>query len=282
MIPAEFDYAAPESLDEAIRLLSEGGEDAKLLAGGHSLLPLMKLRLASPSLLVDLRRVPGLEGIERANGGWRIGAMTRHAQVEATPDLGLAAKAAATIADQQVRNRGTIGGSVSHGDPASDLPAVLLASEGEVTLRGPNGERTVAAADLFEEYLTTAVAPDEVLTEVRLPALDGYGHGWQKFSRRAEDWAMVGVGALVLARDGACEDVRVALVHMGPTPLRATAVEEALRGQPLDAEHIAQAAEQAGEGTNPQGDLNSTTEYKQHLARVLTKRALEDAAGLGG
>ena len=180
-----------------------------------------------------------------------------------------------------MRNRGTIGGSLSHGDPASDLPAVLLASEGEVTLRGPNGERTVAAADLFQEYLTTALATDEVLTEVRLPALDGYGHGWQKFSRRAEDWAMVGVGALVSAKDGTCEDVRVALVHMGPTPLRASAVEEALRGQPLDAEHIAQAAEQAAEGTAPGGDLNSTTEYKQHLARVLTKRALEEAAGLG-
>jgi aerobic carbon-monoxide dehydrogenase medium subunit len=279
VIPPEFDYAAPDSLEEAIRLLAEGGEDAKLLAGGHSLLPLMKLRLAYPSLLVDLRRVPGLAGIEEANGGWRIGAMTHHAQIEDTPELGLAARAASTIADQQVRNRGTIGGSLSHGDPASDMPAVLLASEGEVTLRGPNGERTLAASELFQDFLTTAVGPDEVMTEVRLPALDGYRFGWQKFARRAEDWAMVGVGALVRADGGVCEDVRVSLVHMGTTPLRATAVEEALRGQPLDAEHIAQAAEQAGEGTDPPGDLNSTPDYKRHLARVLCKRALEEAAG---
>jgi carbon-monoxide dehydrogenase medium subunit len=281
VIPPEFDYAAPDSLDEAVRLLSEGGEDAQLLAGGHSLLPLMKLRMAFPSLLVDLRRVPGLAGIERENGGWRIGAMTRHAQVESTPELGLAARAASTIADQQVRNRGTIGGSLSYGDPASDMPAVLLATEGEVTLRGPSGERTVAASELFQDYLTTAVAPDEVLTQVRLPALDGYGVGWQKFSRRAEDWAMVGVAALVSAREGTCEDARVALVHMGPTPVRATAVEEALRGATLDAAGIARAAEQAAEGTDPSGDLNSTGEYKKHLARVLCRRALEEAAGVG-
>jgi carbon-monoxide dehydrogenase medium subunit len=278
VIPAEFDYLAPDSLDGAISALSEGGEDAKLLAGGHSLLPLMKLRLAAPTLLVDLRRVPGLAGIERANGAFRVGAMTTHHQV-ATGGLGLASAAAATIADQQVRNRGTIGGSLAHGDTASDLPAVLLACEGEVTVRGSGGERTIAASELFQDYLTTALAPDEVLTEVRLPAMEGYGFAYEKFNRRREDWAMVGVCALVKkAGDGSCEDVRIGLTHMGSTPLRAGAAEEALRGQGLDADAIGRAAEQAAEGTEPPGDLNATPDYKRHLARVLTRRALEASA----
>jgi aerobic carbon-monoxide dehydrogenase medium subunit len=281
MITAPFDYAAPESLDEAIRLLGEHGEDAKLLAGGHSLLPLMKVRLAAPSLLVDLRRVPGLSGVERANGGWRIGAMTRHVELQDSPELGVVSRAASLIADQQVRNRGTIGGSLAHGDPASDLPTVLLALEGEVTARGPSGERTIAARDLFEDYLTTSLAHDELITEVRLPSQDGWGFGYEKFSRRAEDWAMVGVCAVVRkAADGSCEDVRVGLTHMGATPLRASATEEALRGQALDADGIARAAEQAAEGTEPPGDLNATPDYKRHLARVLTRRALTEAAAL--
>jgi aerobic carbon-monoxide dehydrogenase medium subunit len=281
VIPAEFDYAAPDSLDEAIRLLSEGGEDAKLLAGGHSLLPLMKVRLAAPSLLVDLRNVPGLRGVESGDSELRIGAMTPHAEL-AGAKAGLLARAAGTIADQQVRNRGTIGGSLAHGDPASDLPAVLLAAEGRVSLEGSGGEREVAAADLFEDYLTTAVAADEVLTEARVPKLSGYGYGYQKFNRRAEDWAMVAVCALVKESGGTCEDVRIGLTHMGSVPLRASAAEEALRGQPLDGERIAQAAEQAAEGTDPPGDLNATPDYKRHLARVLCRRALEEAAGRAG
>ena len=278
MIPAAFDYAAPESVDEAIAALRDGGEDAKLLAGGHSLLPLMKLRLAFPTLLVDLRRVPGLSGIERENGSFRVGAMTTHHQV-AAGGLGLASAAAATIADQQVRNRGTIGGSLAHGDTASDMPAVLLACDGEVTARGAGGERTIAASELFQDYLTTSLGPDEVLTEVRLPAMDGYGFAYEKFNRRREDWAMVGVCALVKkAGDGSCEDVRIGLTHMASTPLRASAAEEALRGQALDSDSIGRAAEQAAEGTEPPGDLNATPEYKRHLARVLTRRALEEAA----
>jgi aerobic carbon-monoxide dehydrogenase medium subunit len=278
MIPAAFDYAAPESVDEAIAALRDGGEDAKLLAGGHSLLPLMKLRLAFPTLLVDLRKVPGLSGIERENGSFRVGAMTTHHQV-ATGGLGLASAAAATIADQQVRNRGTIGGSLAHGDTASDMPAVLLACEGEVTARGSGGERTIAASELFQDYLTTSLAPDEVLTEVRLPAMDGYGFAYEKFNRRREDWAMVGVCALVKKTpDGSCEDVRIGLTHMASTPLRASAAEDALRGQALDSGSIGRAAEQAAEGTEPPGDLNATPDYKRHLARVLTRRALEEAA----
>ena len=280
MIPAEFDYEAPESLDEAVRMLHENGEDAKLIAGGHSLLPLMKLRLAAPSLLVDLRRVPGLHGIQRENGSWRIGAMARHADLQDTPELGVAARAASLVADQQVRNRGTIGGSLAHGDPASDLPAVLLALEGEVSAQGPDGLRTIAAADLFQDFLTTSLAQDEVMTEVRLPVTDDWGFGYEKFTRRAEDWAMVGVCALVKkAGDGSCEDVRIGLTHMASTPLRATAVEEALRGKGLDADSIAAAADHAAEGTDPPGDLNATPDYKRHLARVLTRRALGAAAG---
>jgi aerobic carbon-monoxide dehydrogenase medium subunit len=281
VITAPFDYEAPESLEEAIRMLHENGEDAKLLAGGHSLLPLMKMRLAAPTILVDLRKIPGLHGVQQDNGGWRIGPMTRHADLQDTAELGVVARAAGLIADQQVRNRGTIGGSLAHGDPASDLPTVLLALDGEVTARGPNGDRTIAAADLFQDYLTTTLAHDEVITEVRLPALEGYGFGYQKFTRRAEDWAMVGVCALVSrAADGSCDDVRIGLTQMGSTPLRASAAEAALRGGQLDDASIAAAAEQADEGTDPPGDLNATPEYKRHLARVLTRRALEEAVSV--
>jgi aerobic carbon-monoxide dehydrogenase medium subunit len=278
VIPAEFDYVAPESLDEALTALKDGGEDAKLLAGGHSLLPLMKLRLAAPTLLVDLRRVPGLSGIERSNDRWTIGAMTTHSAMESESDLGLMSAVAHTIADPQVRNRGTIGGSLAHGDPASDQLAILLAYEGSVVIRGESGEREVAAADLFEDYLTTAVGEGEVLTETRWPALDGYGWGYQKFNRRKEDWSMVAVAALVKkASDGSCEDVRIGLTHMGNVPLRATAAEQALRGGALDAASIAAAAEQAAEGTEPPSDLNASPDYKRHLARVLCRRALEEA-----
>jgi aerobic carbon-monoxide dehydrogenase medium subunit len=278
VIPTDFEYQAPESLEQAVSALAGGGEDAKLLAGGHSLLPLMKLRLAAPTLLVDLRRVEGLHGIQREDGNYRIGAMTTHATIAGRDELGVVARAAGLIADQQVRNRGTIGGSIAHGDPASDLPGVLLAAEGEVTARGANGQRTIPAAELFQDYMTTALAPDEVLTEVRLPAMDGFRFGYEKFSRRAEDWAMVGVCALVKSSGDNCEDVRIGLTNMGSTPLRATAAENALRGQPLNAESIAAAGEQAAEGTDPPGDLNATPDYKRHLARVLTRRALAKAA----
>jgi carbon-monoxide dehydrogenase medium subunit len=277
MIPAEFDYVAPDNLDAAIGHL--GGEDAKLLAGGHSLVPLMRLRLAAPALLVDLRRVPGLKGIQ-ANGDVRIGAMTTHHAV-ATGGLGLASAAAATIADQQVRNCGTIGGSLAHADPASDLPAVALAMDATLVARGPGGERSIPAAEFFRDYLETALAPDEVVTEVVLPAFDGYAYGYEKFNRRHEDWAMVAVSALVKVDGGVCSDVRIGLTHMGSTPLRARAAEDALRGQPLDAASIGRAAEQAAEGTSPPADLNATQDYKRNLARVLCRRALEQAASAG-
>jgi aerobic carbon-monoxide dehydrogenase medium subunit len=277
VIPPEFDYVAPDTLDEALQAL-RGNEDAKVLAGGHSLLPLMKLRLAAPSMLVDIRKVPGLRGVQRENGQWKIGALTRHVDLQGKAELGPLGKAAALIADQQVRNRGTIGGSLAHGDPASDLPTVLLVCEGTVTVAGEGGTREIAAADLFQDYLTTAVGDGEVLTEVRMPDFDGWGSAYVKFTRRAEDWAMVAVCALVKkAGDGSFEDVRIGLTNMGSTPLRASAAEQALRGKGADA--IAAAAEQAAEGTDPPGDLNATPDYKRHLARVLTRRALEEAAG---
>jgi len=279
MISASFDYVRPASLDEAIRALADGGADAKPLAGGHSLLPLMKLRFSAPSLLVDLQGLPGLSGIQRENGTLRVGALTRHAELQQA-GLGVISETAHKIADQQVRNRGTIGGSLAHGDPASDWPTVLLALEGSVTVQGPDGQRVIEAANLFEDYMTTSIKQGEILTEVHLPSLDGFGGAYEKFTRRAEDWAMVGVLAVVKESDGVVSDVRIALTHMASTPLRATAAEEALKGRPLDAESIAAAAEHADEGTNPSPDGNATTEYKRHLARVLTRRALTRAAGI--
>ena len=281
MIPAAFDYAVAESVDDAIRLLGEGGEDARILAGGHSLLPMMKLRFANPTLLVDLARVSELRGVQVGDATMTIGALTRHADLQGRDEYGLIGAAASQIADQQVRNRGTIGGSLANGDAAADLPAVLLALGGSVVVKGPGGEREIAAEDLFEGYLTTSIAQGEVLTHVKVPdlAAAGYGYGYEKFNRRSEDWAMVGVCALVKkAADGTCEDVRIGLTHMAQTPLRASAAEDALRGQPLDAEHIAAAAAHAADGTEPTGDLNATPAYKQHLARVLCERALTTAA----
>ena len=203
--------------------------------------------------------------------------MTPHVTLQDSPDLGAASKVARTIADQQVRNRGTIGGSLAHGDPASDLPTVFVACEGSLTVAGAGGTREVAAGDMFQDYLTTAVCEGEIVTEVRVPSFDGWGSSYKKFTRRAEDWAMVAVCAMVKkAGDGSVEDVRIALTNMGSTPLRASAAEDALRGKGLDA--IAAAAEQAAEGTDPPGDLNASPDYKRHLARVLTRRALEEAA----
>ncbi|MEP6954250.1 MAG: FAD binding domain-containing protein, partial [Solirubrobacteraceae bacterium] len=220
----------------------------------------------------------GLRGVQRENGHWRIGSMTRHADVQGNADLGALGKAAALIADQQVRNRGTVAGSLTHGDPASDLPAVSLACEATLTIaQADGGTREVAASEFFIDYLTTAVQQGEIVTEVRVPAFDGWGSSYVKFTRRAEDWAMVGICAMVKkAGDGSIEDVRVAMTNMGSTPLRATAVEQALRGQGTD--RIADAAQHADEGAEPVGDLNATPEYKRHLARVLTRRALEEAA----
>jgi carbon-monoxide dehydrogenase medium subunit len=209
-----------------------------------------------------------------------VGALTRHAELQEA-GLGVISETAHKIADQQVRNRGTIGGALVHGDPASDLPTLLLALEGSVTVQGPDGQRVIAAADLFEDYMSTSVGQTEIVTEVRLPTLEGFGGAYEKFTRRAEDWAMVGVCVVVKESDGAVSDVRIGMTNMGSTPLRASAAEEALRGRALDADSIAAAAELADEGTDPPADLNATPEYKRHLARVLTRRALTRAAAGG-
>jgi carbon-monoxide dehydrogenase medium subunit len=283
VIPAGFDYSVATSVEDAINQLTEGGEDAKALAGGHSLLPLMKMRLAFPTLLVDLRKLDELRGIKRSDGDFRIGALTTHAAMSQASELGLASQVAGMIADQQVRNRGTIGGSLAHGDPASDQLAVLLAAEGSVTVQtNGGGTREIAAADLFQDYLTTSIGEDEILTEVRLPALDGYGFAYEKFTRRAEDWAMCGVCVLVKQEGGQIADARIAFTNMASTPIRAHAAEQALRGQPADAASFRVAADAAPEGTDPPSDLNATPDYKRHLARVLTRRALERAAAAGG
>ena len=272
MIPAPFDYLRAGSADEAIAALAEHGDDAKLLAGGMSLLPLMKLRLATPSVLVDVGRVHELSYIRDAGDHLAVGALTRHRDLEISDVLAAQCEPLRTVAsevgDNQVRHRGTIGGSVSHGDPASDLPALLLALDATFVVQGPDGDRTVPAADFFRGFLETALEPDELLTEIRVPKSPGAGFSYQKFQRRAQDWAIVGAMAV---RDG---DTRVALVNMATTPLRAVAVEEAIAGGASATE----AAERAAEGTEPSGDINATPEYREHLVRVLVRRALEAAS----
>jgi aerobic carbon-monoxide dehydrogenase medium subunit len=277
MIPAAFDYQRASSVDEAVGLLGEHGDEAKLLAGGHSLLPLMRLRLAAPAVLIDIGRLDDLSYVRSDDGQVRIGALTRHHDLATSDELReqapLLAHIAGQIGDPQVRHRGTIGGSIAHGDPASDLPAALLALRGTLVARGPGGEREIPADEMFTGFLETALAPDEVLTEIRVPAVGSAPWGFQKFVRRAQDWAIVGCAA-VLA-DGGSGGPGVGLVNMGPTPLRAAGVEEALRNgaSPGDA------AARADEGTEPTDDLNASAEYRRHLAQVLVRRALESAGG---
>jgi carbon-monoxide dehydrogenase medium subunit len=271
MIPAKFDYQRATSAEEAISLLGQYGDDAKLLAGGHSLLPLMKLRLASPSVLIDIGRLADLSYVRDGGDHVAIGALTRHRDIETSDVLRdhvpLLAHAAGFVGDPQVRHRGTIGGSISHGDPASDLPAVVLALGATMVVRGPSGERTVAATDFFQGFLETALAPDELLTEIRVPKTAGAGWSFQKFNRRAQDWAIVGVAAVRNGTTG------VALVNMGATPVRATAVEQALAG----GASAADAAQHAADGLDPPADLNASPEFRRHLATVLVRRALEEA-----
>jgi carbon-monoxide dehydrogenase medium subunit len=264
VIPASFDYLAASSAAEAIALLAEHGDDAKLLAGGHSLLPMMKLRLATPAVLVDIGRVDELSGITADGSDLVIGATTRHAELAASPlvrdQAPLLAHAAAQVGDPQIRHRGTIGGSLAHADPAADLPMALVALGGSVELRGPGGTRAVSADDFFAGYFETVLEPDEMITAVRVPATPGAPWGYQKFVRRANDWAIVGVTG-----------GRIALANMGPVPLRARAAEEALAGgaSPADAAALAAA------GTSPGQDIHADRAYREHLARVLTRRALE-------
>jgi carbon-monoxide dehydrogenase medium subunit len=275
MIPVAFDYVRASSADEAVSLLAEHGDDAKLLAGGHSLLPLMKLRLATPGVLVDVGPVADLSYVRRADGEIQIGALTRHHDL-GTSDLvrehaPLLAEVAGQIGDPQVRHRGTIGGSIAHGDPASDLPAALLALRGTVVVRGPGGEREIPADELFTGFLETALAPDEMLTEIRVPVVPaGTGWSFQKFNRRAQDWAIVAVAAVAGANG---TGAGVGLVNMGSVPLRAAGVEDAL----ADGASAAEAAALADQGTEPPDDLNASPDFRRHLSRVLVRRALEAA-----
>ncbi|HEX2739991.1 MAG TPA: xanthine dehydrogenase family protein subunit M [Rubrobacter sp.] len=281
MIPIAFDYEVAESVDHAIELLGQHGDEAKLLAGGHSLLPLMKLRLAAPTVLVDLGRIGDLNYVRDEGDHLAIGAMTRHCDMERDATLkehcGLISYTASLVGDPQVRHRGTIGGSVSHGDAASDLPSALLALDAIFVIKGPGGERTVAAGDFFEDYLQTTLAPDEVLTEIRVSKLGGAGWSYKKFNRRAQDWAVVGVAAVVERSNGTIGSARIGLTNMGSTPVRATAAENALAG--ADPASVAEATGSADEGTSPSSDIAASAEYRRHLARVLSRRAVEEALG---
>lgn len=273
MIPAAFDYVRASSAEEAIALIGEHGDDAKFLAGGHSLLPLMKLRLAQPSVLVDIGRVTDLSYIRDAGDHIAIGALTRHMDIETSDllkaEVPLLAHAAHHVGDPQVRHRGTLGGTIAHADPASDLPATTLALGATYVAQGPNGVREIPAKDFYQGFLTSALAPDEMLTEIRVPKMNGAGWSFQKFNRRAQDWAIVGVAAW--RRNG---DSGVALVNMGSTPVLATSVSNALSS----GASIADAAELAAAEADPQADLNASVEYRTHLAKVLVRRALEQAS----
>jgi aerobic carbon-monoxide dehydrogenase medium subunit len=272
MIPDRFEYEVADSLDHAVELLGSG-EEAKLLAGGHSLLPLMKLRVSRPSLLVDLCRLRDLSYVREDGDAIAIGALTRHHDLAGDATLqkrcGIVAHAASMIGDPQVRHRGTIGGSIAHGDPAADMGAVLTALDAELIAYGKDGERRIPVADFFEGVFETALGPQDVLTEIRVPALTG-GWSYVKFHRRSQDWATVGVAAV--QANGAA---RIALTDMGATPLRAAEVERALAG----GADVATAAEQAAEGTDPPSDTSGSAEYRRHLVKVLTKRALAEALG---
>jgi carbon-monoxide dehydrogenase medium subunit len=280
--PAPFEYHAPATAAEAVTLLAELGDEAKVLAGGQSLIPLLRLRLAYPEVVVDVGRVAEMRGVRDDGDHIVIGAMTTHYDVIrndlVNAHCGLVVQATKTVADPAVRHRGTFGGALSHADPAGDLPAVVLALDAEFVVAGSGGRRTVAASDFFVDYLQTALSPDEVLVEVRLPKLgDGWGFHYEKFQRVVQAWAIVGVAAAVHRSNGSITEARIGLTNMGSTPLRATATEQALAGADLSA--IADAAGHAADGTTPSSDLNAAADYRQHLARVLTRRAVAAAAG---
>lgn len=282
MIPATFEYHSPTSVDEALSLLGRLGDDAKLLAGGHSLIPLMKLRLSTPDHLVDLSRVDGLAYIREAGGGLVIGAMTTHSAVASSAlvqgSAAALAEAAASIGDVQVRNRGTIGGSLAHADPGADLPGVMLALGATLQAQSAGGSRSIAAADFFTDLLTTALEPNEVLTEVRIPALPaGSGSTYLKMANQASGYAIVGIAAVVTLSGSTVSDVRVGISGVGATASRAAATEAALRGQPATPEAVKAAAQQAAEGLEPLGDIHASGEYRTHLVRVFTERALNTA-----
>jgi carbon-monoxide dehydrogenase medium subunit len=278
MIPAAFDYVRAGSAEEAVAALGEHGDEAKLLAGGMSLLPLMKLRLSTPAVLVDIGRLGDLSYVRDGGDHLAIGALTRHHDLEHDPlvqeHCPLLAYAAGLVGDRQVRHRGTIGGSLGHCDPAADLPTVVLTLDAQIVLRGPGGERVTSAADFFRGFYETSCGPDELIVEVRVPKTGAAGWSYVKFRRRALDWATVGVAA-VIEGNGSIERARIGLTNMGQTAVRASAAEQALAGASQDG--IAAAAEKADEGTDPPADTWASSDFRRHLARVLTARAVEEA-----
>ena len=284
MIPAKFDYVRPSSVNEAVGALQNGGEDAKVIAGGQSLMPLLRLRLANPELLVDVGGIAELGGVTDHGDSLVIGSRTTHYELTRDPLIaahcGLIAEAAGTVADPAVRHRGTLGGSLAHGDPAGDLPAVVLALGGTLLASGPGGSREIPASDFFVDYLTTALAPDEILTGVRVPKLGpDWGYRYEKFHRTAQAWAIVGVAALARRSNGHVAEARIGLTNMGAVPIRATAAEAAASGAAANRAALAAAAESAADGTEPPADLHGAPDYRRHLAKVLTGRALAAAAG---
>lgn len=284
MIPAPFDYVAPASLDEALKALAAHGEEAKLIAGGHSLLPMMKLRLAMPKLLIDIGKVPGLAEIKEEGGKISIGALATHYSIESSKLLlakcPLIPKTAGAIGDAQVRNRGTIGGSLAHADPAADLPAALLALAGEIKLVGPKGERWVSAESFFLGMMSTAMDPAEILTEIRVPITPrASGAAYQKMAQKASGFALVGIAVwLKLARNRTIEGIGVGVAGLDAKPFHATAVESGLRGKKLSAGAVEKAAEKVSEGIEALEDLHASAEFRAHLAKVYTAKAIHEAA----
>ena len=283
MIPAQFDYVAPTSLEEALSALAEHGDDAKIIAGGQSLLPVLRMRLNAPEVVIDLGRIEALRGVRDDGDAIVIGAMTTHADVLANDlvkdNAFVITKAVEQLADPQVRHRGTFGGALAHADPAGDLGAPALALDAQFVIAGSGGERTVEAADFFVDLFTTAIGEDEILKEVRIPKRAGWGAHYEKFVRVAHQWPIVAVAAAVKVEGGTISEARVGLTNMGSTPLRARSVEAALVGQPATDEAVRAAAASAADGTNPPSDLNGDADYRRHLATVLTRRAVLAAAG---
>jgi len=284
MIPSKFDYVAPTTVDDAVAALAKAGEDAKVLAGGQTLMPVLRLRLSAPTTLVDLNRIDELRGVREDGDTLVIGAMTTYYDLLRSPVVSkhalLLSEATRTVADPQIRHRGTLGGNLAHADPAGDLSAPVLALEATLTVAGPSGRRTIAAAEFFEDYFTTALRPDEILTEVRIPKHTDWAARYEKLHRVAQAWSIVAVAATIDVDGGTIRQARIALTNMASVPVRARGVEEALVGQTASEELIRAAAEHAAEGVDPMSDGNADADYRGHLARVLTRRAVATAAGV--
>ncbi|MEI2714376.1 MAG: xanthine dehydrogenase family protein subunit M [Nocardioides sp.] len=283
MIPVQFDYMAPTSVEDALAALSEHGDDAKIIAGGQSLLPVLRMRLNAPEMVIDLGRIDSLKGIREDGDALVIGALTTHHEVAHDPLVEqhalLLQKAAREVADAQIRHRGTFGGALAHADPAGDLGAPALALGAQFVIAGPSGSRTVDAADFFVDLFETAIGDDEILTQVRIPKHTGWGAHYEKFVRVVHQWPIVAVAATVKADGDTISEAKIGLTNMGSTPLRATATEAALAGAAATEDGVRAACDQAADGTNPPSDLNGDSDYRQHLATVLARRAVLKAAG---